>query len=89
MVAGGGRRDRDYGLDRSSIRLIVCAMDWPFATHASSLARAFGVSITAICLPPASVRDWRLLAWRSVESGILRAVESGGLVALVRKLPGK
>ncbi len=53
-----------YGLDLSSILFTIAAMVWPFATCFASLAAAAGVSITAICFPPASARALRLRAWR-------------------------
>lgn len=55
-----------HGRDFVSIRLINPAIVSPFATHAASFAAAAGVSITAICFPPASARALRLRAWRSV-----------------------
>lgn len=56
-------RITDHGLDLVSSLLMVEAMDSPLRTHAASFAAAVGVSMTEICLPPASARAWRLRAW--------------------------
>ncbi len=55
----------DEGRERASSRVTTAAMVSPLATHAASLAAAAGVSMTAICFPPASARTFRLRAWRS------------------------
>src|SRR5690606_32487436 len=44
----------------------------PFAVCSASLAAACGVSMTAICFPPASARALRLRAWRSGSGVFMR-----------------